>query len=145
MPQIEIRPAKPEDREAVLAFCVSTWEWGDYMEYVWDDWLHNPNGLLLVATLDEKPIGVAHIRMLSETDAWLEGMRVDPVHRQHGVANALYKGQIAEALRRGATNARLVTESTNTAALRLIERGSMHRVGAFAPYTAAPVTTLPKR
>jgi len=145
MPQIEIRPARPEDREAVLAFCVSTWEWGDYIEYVWDDWLHNPNGLLLVATLDGQPIGVAHIRMLSETDAWLEGMRVDPAHRRQGVAMALYQAQIAEAKRRGATNARLVTESTNTAALRLLERGPMHRVGAFAPYRAEPLTTLPKR
>ena len=32
MPQVEIRPARSEDREAVLAFCVETWKWGDYIE-----------------------------------------------------------------------------------------------------------------
>ncbi len=26
MPTLEIRPAQPEDREAVLAFCQQTWE-----------------------------------------------------------------------------------------------------------------------
>lgn len=145
MPQIEIRAARPEDREAVLAFCVSTWEWGDYIEYVWDDWLHDPNGLLLVATLDGKPVGVANIRMLNETDAWMEGMRVDPAYRQRGIATALSNGQIAEARRRGATNARLITESTNTASIRLLERSAMHRVGVFAPYRAAPLTELPRR
>ena len=129
----------------MLAFCVSTWEWGDYIEYVWDEWLHDPDGLLLVATLDGKPVGVANIRMLNEADAWMEGMRVDPAYRQHGIATALFNGQIAEARRRGATNARLITESTNMAAIRLIERSSMHRVGAFAPYRAALLTELPRR
>ena len=30
MPDLEVRPARSEDREAVLAFCQQTWEWGDY-------------------------------------------------------------------------------------------------------------------
>jgi len=34
MPNTEIRPARPEDRDAVLAFTASTWEWGDYISYV---------------------------------------------------------------------------------------------------------------
>ena len=145
MAEIEVRAARPEDREAVLAFCVSTWEWGDYIEYVWDEWLHEPNGLLLVATLDGKPVGVANIRMLNEAEAWMEGMRVDPAYRQHGIATVLFNAQIAEAKRRGATNARLITESSNTASIRLIERSAMHRVGVFAPYRATLLTELPRR
>jgi GNAT superfamily N-acetyltransferase len=145
MPQLEVRRAREEDREAVLAFSSQTWEWGDYIEYVWDEWLHNPQCALFVATMDGQPIGVANIRMLNATEAWLEGMRVDPAFRQHGIASALFEAQITEALRRNALTARLITESTNTAAIPLIERGFMRRVSALAPFHAEPVTTPSKR
>lgn len=145
MPQVEIRNARPEDREVVLAFSTNTWEWGDYIEYVWDEWLHDPQGALFVATVDDKPVGVAHMRMLNKNEAWLEGMRVDPAFRRQGLASTLFNAQIAEAKRRGATIARLITESTNTASLSLIERGFMRRVGAYAPYHASPVTIAPRQ
>ena len=141
MPHIEIRPARPEDREAVLAFSAHTWEWGDYIEYVWDEWLHDPPGMLFVATSDGQPVGVAHMRMLTKTEAWLEGMRVDPAFRRQGIGSALYDAQLAEAKRRGATTARLITESTNTAAIRILEQTFMRQVGAYVPMHALPVTT----
>ena len=108
----------------MLAFCTNTWEWGDYIEYVWDQWLDNPDGILYVATIDGQPAAVSHFCMLNETDAWLEGMRVDPAHRHQGLATALHSAMLVEAMRRGATNARLITESTNTASIGLVERGS---------------------
>jgi GNAT superfamily N-acetyltransferase len=141
MASIEIRPARPEDREAVLAFCTNTWDWGDYIEYVWDEWLHDPRGQMYVAAVDGKPVAVSRFRMLTPAEAWLEGMRVDPAHRQQGLATAINNVMLAEAKRRGATIARLMTESANTAAIHVIERGSMQRVGAFAPFKAMPVTT----
>src|SRR5258708_21232622 len=79
MSLIEIRPARPEDREAVLAFSAHTWEWGDYIEYVWDEWLHDPQGMLFVATSDGQPVGIGHMRMLTKTEAWLEGLRICPI------------------------------------------------------------------
>ena len=140
MPDFEVRPARPEDREAVLAFCQQTWEWGDYIEYVWDEWLNNPQGKLFVAIKGGQPVGVANMRMLNETEAWFEGMRVDPTFRQHGIASALFDAQLAEAKHRGATTARLITESTNTSAIRLLERSSMSRIGAYATFRALAAT-----
>jgi ribosomal protein S18 acetylase RimI-like enzyme len=145
MPDVEIRPARPEDREAVLAFCQQTWEWGDYLEYVWDEWLNNPQGKLFVATKDGQPVAVANMRMLKKTEAWFEGMRVDPAFRQHGIASALFDAQLVEAKHRGATTARLITESTNTAAIRLLERSFMNRIGAYTIYRAVTTTTPSKR
>jgi GNAT superfamily N-acetyltransferase len=145
MSQLEVRRAREEDREAVLAFCDQTWEWGDYIAYVWDEWLHAENGVLLVATMDGQPVGIANLRMLTASEAWLEGMRVDPAHRQHGVANALFEAQVAEALRRHALTARLITESTNTAAIHLIERNHLRCVNAYAQFRASPLTTTTKR
>ena len=138
MPKTEIRPARAEDREAVLAFCAHTWEWGDYIEYVWEEWLRDAQGALFVATIDNQPVAVSHLHMLSKTDAWLEGMRVDPAYRQHGLAKALDGAMITEAKRRGATNARLITESTNVTAISLIERGFFRKIGAYAQYRAFP-------
>jgi GNAT superfamily N-acetyltransferase len=145
MSQLEVRRAREEDRETVLAFSSQTWEWGDYIVYVWDEWLHAENGALFVATMDGQPVGVANLRMLNASEAWLEGMRVDPAHRQHGVANALFEAQITEALRRHALTARLITESTNTAAIRLIERNHLRRVNAYSQFRASPLTTAMKR
>src|SRR5215469_3624634 len=145
MPYIEIRLARPEDRDAVLAFCAHTWEWGDYIEYVWDEWLHDPQGQMFVATVDGQPVGVAHLRMLSTTEAWLEGMRIDPAYRRQGLATALDNAMLAEAMKRGATVARLTTESTNTASISALKNLFMRQVGAFVPFKATPLTTAPKR
>ena len=145
MPDFEVRPARPEDREAVLAFCQQTWEWGDYLEYVWDEWLNNPLGKLFVATKDEQPVAVANMRMLNKTEAWFEGMRVDPAFRQHGIASALFEAQLVEAKHREATTVRLITESTNIAAIHLLERSFMNRIGAYTIYKAVAATIPSKK
>src|SRR5579864_2721459 len=131
MPEREIRPARPEDRDAVLAFCTNTWEWGDYIDRVWDDWLHYPDGRLFVATIDERPVGLSRLRMLSSTEAWLEGVRVDPEYRRMGLAIALNQAVLLEAMRRGATLARLMTEAGNTSAIEFFEHRHMRKVGVF--------------
>jgi ribosomal protein S18 acetylase RimI-like enzyme len=145
MAYIEIRPARVEDREAVLAFCTQTWSWGDYVEYVWDQWLHNPKGQLLVATADSKPVGVANMQMLDKTNAWLAGFRVDPAYRRQGIARALSEKALLEAMQRGATYARLMVESTNEASIQLFESMHMRRVGSFMLYNAVPLTTSSER
>src|SRR5579864_1207376 len=103
MSDLEVRRAREEDREAVLAFCQQTWEWGDYIDRVWETWLNDEQGALLVALKEGQPVGVANIRMLNAQEAWMEGMRVDPAYRQQGIASALFDAQIAEARQRGAT------------------------------------------
>jgi hypothetical protein len=145
MPHIEVRPALAEDRATVLAFCTNTWEWGDYIEHIWDDWLHDPDGCLFVATVGARPVGVSHMRMLSSTEVWLEGMRVDPEYRHMGLFIVLNRAMLLEAMRRGATVARLIVEASNTRSIELVERGPMRRVGAFAPYTAPPLLTTSQR
>lgn len=144
MSEILVRPARAEDREAVLAFCAQTWEWGDYIERVWETWLTDPGGLLLVALIDDRPVGIVHTRMVNETDAWQEGMRVDPAYRQQGIARQLSLEAGAEAMRRGATTVRLVTESTNAASIYLVEQARFRQVGAFALHTAGPLGSVPR-
>ncbi|WP_376793510.1 GNAT family N-acetyltransferase [Thermogemmatispora sp.] len=145
MATFEVRPALPEDRETILAFCSHTWEWGDYIAEAWDGWLEDPQGLLLVATSDGRAVGLLHLRMLNEREAWLEGLRVDPAYRRQGVASALHRAAMAEAIRRGATTVRLLTEATNSAAIALVKKSRMQEVGSFVPYQAPPLPELPRR
>ena len=72
-------------------------------------------------------------------------MRVDPAFRQHGIASALFEAQLAEAKHRGAATVRLITESTNTASIRLLERSFMNRIGAYTIYRAVAATIPSKR
>src|SRR5436189_4135866 len=83
--------------------------------------------------------------MLDKPNAWLEGVVVDPAYRSQGIARALLEQALLEAMRRGATYARLTTRSTNEAFIRLAESMHMRRVGSFAIYEASPLATSPKR
>jgi ribosomal protein S18 acetylase RimI-like enzyme len=139
MAQMMIRPASAADRDAVLEFCEHTWEWGDYIERVWDRWLHDTNGRLFVAVIDEQPIGLIHVQMMSETEAWLEGLRVDPRYRQRGVARELNLVAQAEAMRRGATIVRLAVSADNTRSQHLSESNHMRQIGVFSLYVAPPL------
>ncbi|HLY30181.1 MAG TPA: GNAT family N-acetyltransferase, partial [Ktedonobacterales bacterium] len=138
-----VRRARSEDRDAVLAFCARTWgDDGDYIPYVWDDWLADMNGesarhgVLLVATLDERPVGITHIRLLSEDEAWLEGVRVDPTERRAGVGRAMIAQALKAAQARGATVARFFTDETNIASQRLFEGFGFTRVAQMIRYSA---------
>ncbi len=144
MTQTEVRAARADDKESVLAFCSHTWDWGDYIDRVWDDWLLDTQGKLFVSVSDEQPTGVAHLRMVTPLDAWLEGLRVDPNYRKQGIATALNRAMLVEAMQRGATHARLVTESVNSGALHIMNTLRMRPIGAFAPFHAAPIAISPQ-
>lgn len=139
--ELAVRPARAEDREAVFAFCARTWgDDGDYIPYVWDEWLADMrgesalHGVVLVATLDGRPVGITHLRMLSDDEAWIEGVRVDPAERRTGVGRALIGHALKTAQGRGATVARFFTDETNVASQQLFARFGFVRVAQMIRY-----------
>ncbi len=149
--RLEVRPARPEDRDAVLAFCAHTWSDGDYIEYVWDDWLkEDGKGVLLVGLLDGQPVGISHVAMISDDEAWLEGIRVDPAHQREGFGRILTSRSLVAAREHGAAVARLITSSENEASQGMFARFGFVRVAemvrfrgpALAQNDAVEVTTL---
>jgi GNAT superfamily N-acetyltransferase len=131
-----IRAARARDKDVVLAFCEHTFHWGDYLPLVWDEWLTDERGQLLVATLDDVPVGVARVVLLTPAEAWLEGLRVHPEYRRHGLAAQFLSHCLDVARKRGAQVARLATSSTNPAVHKTTERAGMHRVAAAWPLEA---------
>lgn len=138
--QIVVRPARPEDREAVLAFCARTWPDGDYIPSVWEDWLRDERGVLLVAAVADRPVGIVHVRMLSEDEAWLEGIRVDPAERRQGVGRVLVSRSLVASRERGAAVTRLITDFDNYPAQGLIAAFGFTRVAEVRRYHADALT-----
>ena len=136
MDDVTIRLAQPQDKATVLAFCAQTWDWGDYIPQVWDEWLADPSGRLLVAILADRPVGLIHMQMVASDECWLEGMRVDPAMRKQGISKRLNEQAMREARRMGATVARLATRSDNVVAQRALDSGGFAQVGTYLHYAA---------
>jgi GNAT superfamily N-acetyltransferase len=142
--EIEVRDARPEDREAVYAFCAGTWgDGGDYISDVWDTWLAEQDGAVLVGVRDGRPVALSHVRMLASEEAWIEGVRVAPEARRLGIGRVMVSRSLARARAMGATVARMFTGATNVASQALFTRFGFMRVAEVAWYTADALSPNP--
>jgi ribosomal protein S18 acetylase RimI-like enzyme len=143
--ELVVRDARAEDRDAVFAFCARTWgDAGDYIPEVWDDWLANPHGALLVGVVSEQPVALAHVLMATSDEAWISGVRVAPEARRQGVARALVSRALARAHEMGATVARMFTDLTNVPSQRLFEGFGFSKVAELDYYTGAALSPDPQ-
>lgn len=138
MNELQIRPAKETDKDAVFTFCATTWHDGDYIIDVWDEWFGYPHSDLLVGLVDDQPVGLVHVTV-RDGSGWLEGMRVAPGLRGHGLAHQLLRGGIDVARTRGATVLRLLTEQGNRAMVHLLPQHGFE-VCFSAAWYHAPAT-----
>ncbi len=134
-----MRPARAEDKHAVIAFCQDTFSWGDYIPEVWDKWFADSTGILLVGLVDEQPVGLLHVALLGPEIAWLEGMRVHPDFRRRGVGTALDAAARARARERGCRLARLATSIQNIPAQKTLATEGYACLVGFNEWQAKPV------
>lgn len=134
---LAVRAARAEDKDAVVAFCQNTFSWGDYIPYVWERWLNDPNGQLLVGVLNEQPVSIMHVT-IHGTMAWLEGMRVHPGFRRQGIARATEAEGRAWARARGCRVARLATSIKNLAAQTMLHLSGYRRIAQFNAWESEP-------
>lgn len=138
-----IRPARPDDRPAMERICAQTWEWGDYIPEVWDDWLADEQGLLVVGDIDGQVVALTRFRFQTPGEIWLEGMRVDPKYRSRGIGRQFLEYCIAYSREHGARVVRLSTSYRNIPAQTLITQVGMVRVGAYQFWLADPLPGSP--
>jgi GNAT superfamily N-acetyltransferase len=134
-----IRPARPGDRPAMERICVQTWEWGDYIPEVWDDWLADEQGLPIVCELEGRVVALSRIRLQAPDQIWLEGMRVDPEYRRRGIGRQLLEHSFTFAREHGARTVRLSTSYHNIPVHTLTAQAGMVRVGAYQLWIADPL------
>jgi GNAT superfamily N-acetyltransferase len=141
--ELNIRPARADDRQAMERFCAHTFDWGDYIPEVWDDWLADEQGLVIVGELAGHVVALSKITFHTPDQAWLAGMRVDPEYRRRGIAGAFLEYSLSFAHERGARVARLGTGHHNTAVHCITARAGMERVGCYAAWFAKPLPDSP--
>ena len=134
-----IRPAQSQDRPAVEAICAQIWEGGDYVPRMWDDWLAAPHGQLVTAELKKQVVGFGKLSRLAGDEWWLEGLRVDPAHRQQGVGELLHTHLVEKARQIGQGTLRFGTDSSNEPIHRLAAHDRFRRVAAYRRYRADPL------
>jgi GNAT superfamily N-acetyltransferase len=117
---VEVREARPDDYEAIAGFTQNTWpdrEGGDYIPDIYHDWIEGESKRTAVAVVDGEVAGLAQTLLLSEWEAWNQGLRVNPEFRGRGVSVAITEDLFEWARERGATVARNMVFSWNVAGL----------------------------
>jgi GNAT superfamily N-acetyltransferase len=133
--------------------CAQTWDWGDYVPEVWDDWLvgiaRSPAmssggaGLLIVGEWEGQVVALSRIDFQTPDQVWLEAMRVDPDYRRRGIAGHFLDYSIDYARERGARVVRLGTGGNNTPVHVLAARAGMECVGVYVQWNAEPLPEGP--
>ncbi len=121
------RPARPEDKPRMLEITANTWGDGwDYISYVWDRWLADPQGEFTMAELDGVVVALAKLTWQGEGQWWMEGLRVDPHYRLKGIGQAMSTYQVSLAKRLGGHVVRYATGLRNEGSHRIAERAGFH-------------------
>lgn len=87
--EINIRLANKNDKQKILDICKNIWEGYDYIPNIIDEWLKNEHSYLFVLEYNGIITHFERLRIQSETDGWMEGLRGDPNHRGKGLAKKL--------------------------------------------------------
>jgi GNAT superfamily N-acetyltransferase len=113
----EIRPATHDDQEGVAAFTENTWDGGDYIPDIYHDWIEGDGKRTLVVDADGTVAGIAQLVLLSDHEAWGQGLRVNPEFRGEGISSELTHALFDWGREQGAVVARNMVFSWNQAGL----------------------------
>ncbi|HTY08900.1 MAG TPA: GNAT family N-acetyltransferase [Candidatus Edwardsbacteria bacterium] len=138
---VTVRRARPADKATVLDFCRHTFgRWGDYLPEVWDRWVREKKGLLMVAEVRGTPVGVGKITVQRPGVLWLEGLRVDPIWRGHGIGRVIQDFTWRKAMALRPRVVRYATGSYNKISQHLGKSKAMRIAAEFDEYAARPLS-----
>lgn len=137
---ILVRPAQPADKTTVLEFCQHTWPNAkDYIAVVWDHWITDTSGQILVATLDNQPIAITRVVQLSDQEGWWEALRVDPRYRERGLFRCLEPAIEQYFQTHGISIVRCCVADWNTRMQAIVQRRNYQRVACYLAHTAEAI------
>ncbi|MEX2279465.1 MAG: GNAT family N-acetyltransferase [Acidimicrobiia bacterium] len=131
MTEPTIRPATAADHAAIREFTTDTFDWGDYVADVFEDWLEESDSHVAVVEWEGRPVAIARAVMLSANEGWVHGARVHPEHRRKGLASRLNDHLCDWARDQGALIVRLMIESWNEAAQRQVAARGYRRISEW--------------
>jgi len=116
------RPALPRDKADVLEFTKFIWDGHDYVQYAWDEWLTDSNGILAVAEYGGHCVGLAKVSLSAPGQWWLHGFRVDPKFQGLKIGSHIHNYVDEWWLGHGDGVARLMTSSKSVKVHHLCEK-----------------------
>jgi GNAT superfamily N-acetyltransferase len=125
---MQFRQATHSDVPQIVGFTTDTFEWGDYVPEMIDEWIDDPSGIVVVALDGSEIVGLARVVLLSDTEAWSHAARVRPDRRGEGIAGQLADVLLDWARDHGALIVRLLVEDDNDASIRQVEKKGLRRV-----------------
>ena len=134
--EVICRPARESDTAAVLALTSQIWEGDDYVPQVWEQWLADQDGRLIVAEHQGQVVGLGKLSRLSDEDWWLQGLRVDPQFEGRGVGSQLHHALVAAWEQIGNGALRLATASFRKPVQHLCQQSGFVKVDEFTPFGA---------
>lgn len=117
-----IREARPDDHDDVRSMTEETWpdrDGGDYLGQVYPRWIE-PGDLpkrTQVAEVDDRVVAIAQCVILSDHEAWGQGLRVHPEYRGLHLSRRLTASLFDWAVDQGASVMRAMVFSWNVAGL----------------------------
>jgi GNAT superfamily N-acetyltransferase len=138
---LKFRFAKKSDKEDVLKFCVNTFDWGDYIDQVWDLWFSDSNGALIVAEnkirhTKGSVIAVSHVSLCpNRKNIWLEGIRVNPDYRRRSIATELLSKMLSYGKLQGAKEASAIVGVNNLPSQLMMENNGFNVISKWNYYS----------
>jgi GNAT superfamily N-acetyltransferase len=121
---VTYRRAEHDDHDDVVAFTSDTWadrDGSDYIPEIYHDWIEDEDEydeqFTCVAEVDGTVVSIAQTVLLSDREAWCQGMRTHPDYRGVGIGLELTHEMWDWAREQGATVARNMVFSWNVMGL----------------------------
>lgn len=131
MSDFALRPARPDDEQAIRALSSHIWEGEDYVPDVFSEWLDDARGRFTVACEGDTLLGFAKLTRIASGEWWLEGLRVHPDHRGRGVARQLHRHMVEAAEEVGKGTLRFATAAANEPVHRLARETGFRQVSSY--------------
>jgi GNAT superfamily N-acetyltransferase len=129
---VKFRKARQSDKATVFDFCHKTFgRWGDYIPEVWNQWVKDSKGMFFVADLHGTAVGLGKITEHRPGELWLEGLRVDPTFRGHGIGRAIQDFTWDKALSFKPKYIRYATGSYNKISIHLGKSKGMKIINTY--------------
>ncbi len=113
---------RPEDKPALVEIASRIWEGSDYLPGVFDEWVADARGEFAAVFRGGSLAGCAKLTFLTDTDAWLEGLRKDPRVIETGLGREVTAHFLSVlAAREDLTSIRLATYVKNHASIATSE------------------------
>ncbi|MEO6060337.1 MAG: GNAT family N-acetyltransferase [Thermoflexales bacterium] len=128
---ITVRPARPDDLDAIIAVEAGSTPGLRYVARVFDDFVSDEAGEFSVAEIDGQIIACGKFSLMPDHSAWLETVRVLPACQGLGVGKRLYERFFEVAWREHVSTMRMYTGLTNGVSKGLAERFRFGLAGTY--------------